>query len=341
MLRDEAIGTTPQAIVQLGMAFCSAKVLLGAVELGLFTVLVEGAATEAELQERLGLHPRGSREFLNALVRLGLLRREDDRYANSPTADRYLVRGTPTYIGSFLQRADRVLYPAWGNFTDSLRTGESQIEGSGKDNMFTHLYQEQEQMRDFIAMMDALSGTLGPELAEIMDWSPYGSVVDVGGARGNLAALLVKAHPHLEAAVFDLPPVEAAFHEYMRELGLSDRVRFHGGDFFADPLPETDVLILGHVLEDWSPDRRRQLVRKAYDAIRPGGKLLVYDPMLDDERSPLVNLLTSLTMLVVTHGGSEYSIEECEGWMREAGFAGTEIHNLDSDDILIIAHKPA
>lgn len=335
----DAVEANPASILRLGMAFCSSKILMSAVELRVFDALSGGGATEPELRERLGLHPRGSREFLNALVRLGLLRVEDGRYANTPASDRYLVESAPTSIGRFIRRADRVLYPAWAGFTESLRTGESQIEGHGDDNMFKALYERPERMRDFIAMMDALTGTLGPELAGLIDWSAYRTVVDVGGARGNLAAMLVKAHPHLEAAVFDLPPVEAAFRDHVAELGLEDRLSFHGGDFFADPLPPADAIVLGHVLEDWDAERRRLLVRKAHEALHPGGALIVYDPMLDDERSPLVNLLTSLTMLVVTHGGSEYSVDQCEGWMREAGFVSTEVHWLESNDAVVVARK--
>lgn len=327
-------------IIQLGMDFGSAKVLLTANEIDLFSILdAEGPGTEPEIRERLSLHPRGSRDFLNALVKLGLLHREDGRYRNTAAAETYLVKGKPTYVGRFLDRSNRVLYQAWGGFTDSLRTGESQIEGHGDDNMFKHLYRNEEQMRDFIAMMDALNSAVGPVLADAFDWSGRKTVVDVGGARGNLAAALVKAHSHLTATVFDLPPVEAAFRDHIDELGLADRITFRGGDFFADPLPTADVIVFGHVLEDWSPERRQQLISKAYEALRPGGVVLVYDPMLDDELSPLNNLLTSLTMLVVTHGGSEYAVDDCQGWMRTAGFARTEAKVLETNDILVAGYK--
>jgi SAM-dependent methyltransferase len=337
----ETPALTPTALIELGTAFRSAKVLLGAVELGLFTVLADRPLTEPEIRDRLGLHPRGSRDFLHALVRLGLLESDGERYGNGDAADRHLVRGRPGYVGGFLQRADRVLYPAWGNFIVSLRTGESQIEGRGDDNMFARLYRRPDQITDFLAMMDALTGTVGPELSRRFDWSRYGSVLDVGGGRGNLAAVLVRDHPHLRACVFDLPPVEPVFSAHMADLGTEGRVHFRGGDFFADPLPPADVLILGHVLEDWTPERRRLLVRKAFEAVDPGGALLIYDPMLDGLRSPLPNLLTSLTMLVVTHGGSEYSIDDCRGWLREAGFAEPSVATLETNDTLVVAHKNA
>lgn len=340
MTKNEQSSLGVNDIIGLGMAFGSAKILLTATELELFTKLEEsGPATEEEVRERLGLHPRGSREFLNALVRLGLLSRENGKYGNTESASTHLVKGRRQYVGRFLDRSNSVLYKAWDGFTDSLKTGESQIEGHGDDNMFKHLYKSEEQMRDFVAMMDALNWAVGPELAKEFDWSGVKTVTDIGGARGNLLATLVDAHPHLNGTVFDLPTVRPAYEDHIGGLGLKDKIGFHGGDFFADAAPAADVVIIGHVLEDWSPERRQQLVKTAYDALKPGGFLLVYDPMLDDELSPLNNLLTSLTMLVVTHGGSEYSVEACQGWIREAGFAESSAKLLATNDILVVAKK--
>ncbi|MFE3140618.1 methyltransferase [Streptomyces scopuliridis] len=337
---EESNAPDLNGIIQLGMAFGSAKILLTAVELRLFTRLDEsGPATEEEVRERLELHPRGSREFLNALVKLGLLVRDDGRYGNSESASTYLVKGRRTYVGRFLERSNNVLYKAWDGFTESLKTGESQIEGAGDDNMFKHLYKNEDQMRDFVAMMDALNWTVGPELAKEFDWSSVSTVTDVGGARGNLAATLIEAHPHLTATVFDLPAVLPAYEDHIGGLGLKDRIAFEGGDFFTDPFPPSDVIVIGHVLEDWPPERRRLLVRKAFEALAPGGTLLVYDPMLDDELSPLTNLLTSLTMLVVTHGGSEYAVDDCLTWLTEAGFAETSAKLLATNDILVVGRK--
>ncbi|GAA1858899.1 methyltransferase [Asanoa iriomotensis] len=339
---NENVAVQPDAskIVELGMAFCGSKVMLSAVELGLFTVLHEGAQTEEQLRRRLELHGRGVRDFLNALVRMGLLAHTGESFANTELSDRYLVRGASTYMGSFLDRANRVLYGAWGNFTDALRTGEAQLDQvRARGNMFSNLYENPDAMRDFLAMMDGLNSILGPLLARAFDWSGHRSVVDIGGARGNLVASLIKAHPHLEATVFDLPPVEAAFTEHMAAIGLADRTTFRGGDFFSDPLPEGDVLIIGHVLEDWNNEQRQLLLKNAYAAVRPGGALLVYDPMLDDELSGLTNLLTSLTMLVATRGGGEYTSVDCQRWLREAGFQDTSAAALGSSDILVVGRK--
>src|SRR5207248_10561964 len=110
--------TTPSDIKRLGNAFCHAKLLLTASELGLFVELDRaGGGTAAELGARLGLHPRGGRDFLDALVALGLLDKAGDRYDISQLSSSYLVPGGLAFMGGFLDRANRVLYPAWGHLT--------------------------------------------------------------------------------------------------------------------------------------------------------------------------------------------------------------------------------
>ncbi|MDQ7803500.1 methyltransferase [Amycolatopsis sp. A133] len=331
---------SPMEIIQLGTAFCDAKAVLAGTEFGLFTVLDDGPASGERIRERLGLNGRGLRDWLNVLVSLGLLRRDGDHYANTPAAERYLVRGKPTYVGGFLERANHKLYPAWGNLAEALRTGEPQVAGRDGD-IFDHMSQQPAELKKFLAMMDAVNNLLGPKLVEAFDWSAGRTVVDVGGARGNLLATVCKSQPHLSGTVFDLPQVQAPFEEHMAQLGMSERIGFHAGDFFTDELPEADILIIGHVLHDWSDEERRMLIGKAYRAVRPGGALLIYDAMLDDELTHKVNLLISLDMLLITHGGAEYTVQECRTWLAEAGFGDVTCDPLGETETLVVARKQA
>ncbi|MGW0520092.1 methyltransferase [Crossiella sp. NPDC003009] len=334
--------TMPSAmqIIHLGTAFCDAKAVLAGTELGLFTVLAEGPATDEQVRTRLGLHGRGVRDWLNVLVSLGLLNRAGAGYGNSPAAEQYLVRGKPTYVGGFLERANHKLYPAWGRFTEALRSGQPQVAGRNGD-IFGHMSKQPAELGKFLAMMDAVNGLVGPCLAEAFDWSGARSVVDVGGARGNLLATVLKSHAHLSGTVFDLPQVQPAFDEHMSLLGMDDRISFHAGDFFTDELPPADVLIFGHVLHDWSPQQRQLLLEKAFRAMRPGGAVLIYDAMLDEELTHRVNLLISLDMLLITHGGSEYTVEECEGWLTAAGFTDVTAAPLGETETLVVARGRA
>ena len=327
---------TPAGILRLGNGFCDAKALLTAVELGLFNTLHDtGPLREEEIRGRLVLHGRGLSDFLNLLTALGLLTRTDDgRYGNATGADRYLVRGTSSYVGGFLERSNRNLYPAWGRLGEALRTGQQQ---SGSN--FDTVTKNPALLRQFIGMMDALTQVLGPALIESFDWSGAGSVLDVGGARGNLAGQIVKAQPQLTGNVLDLPEMEPFFDEHATSLGLADRMRFHGGDFFARELPAADVVLLGHVLHDWDREQRGHLIAKAYRAVNPGGALIVYDRMLDDEPRHVENLVISLDMLLVTDGGSEYPASEVVEHATAAGFTSVTQAPLSDFDTVVVCRK--
>ncbi|GAA2150465.1 methyltransferase [Kitasatospora kazusensis] len=330
---------TAAGILRLGNAFCDAKALLTAVELDLFTQLHKapgGSAGFEEVRESLGLHGRGLRDFLDLLVALRILERQDGRYRNAPGTDRHLVRGGEEYVGGFLLRSSRNLYPAWGRLEEALRTGQQQ-SGSHYDEVT----QNPEILRQFIGSMDAFTNVLGAQLIEAYDWSGHGSVVDVGGARGNLCSQIVRARPHLAGKVFDLPEMEPFAKELITGLGLTGKLEFHGGSFFTDPLPAADVVVLGHVLHDWDTEQRSLLVHKAFDAVNPGGTLLVYDRMLDDEPEHAENLVISLDMLLVTDGGSEYPASEIVAHAAHAGFAGTEVLPLGDYDTLVVCRKAA
>lgn len=327
--------SSPAGILRLANSFCDAKALLTAVELDLFTTLRAGAASQEEIRERLGLHGRGLSDWLELLAELKLLERDGDRYRNGTGADRYLVRGAKSAISGFLERSNRNLYPAWGRLAEALRTGKQQ---SGSD--FGQVLGNPKILTQFINSMDALTRVLGPQLIEAYDgWADYQSVLDVGGCRGNMVAQIVTAYPHLSGTVFDLPQMSPCYDEMVAEQGLTGKVTFHGGDFFTDPLPPADIVMIGHVLHDWDAHQRRFLVQKAHQSISPGGVLLVYDRILDRESSRVENLVISLDMLLVTDGGSEYTVAELREHAYQAGFVSIEDRPLGDYDTVVVARK--
>ncbi|MEC3952033.1 methyltransferase [Nocardia sp. CDC153] len=321
---------TPAGILRLGKSFCEAKVLLTAVELDLFSVLHDSPATPDTLRGRLGLHGRGLADVLALLTEIGLLEHDNGAYRNSETAERHLVRGGRSYLGDFLLRFNRNLYPAYGNLTDALRTGAKQRPGD-----FTVMLGDPDRLRKFVLLMDSLTSDLGPALVEAFDWGHHQAVLDVGGCRGNLLSHILSEHPDLTGGVFDLPPMRPLFEELMAERGLADRSTFHAGDFFEQELPSADVIMLGHVLHDWDEREREAIVGKAFRALEPGGALLVYDRMLEAGPSLAENLVISLDMMMVTDGGSEYPAEEIHRYARAAGATSTQ-RRLGEHDTLVI-----
>ena len=136
---------------------------------------------------------------------------------------------------------------------------------------------------------------------------------------------------------FDLPPVHPLFENYVQQHGLSDRLRFYPGNFFHDPLPIADVLVMGRVLHNWDMATKRMLLTKAYQALPNGGALVVYERMIDDERrTHAMGLLSSQNMLIMTAGGFDYTSADCIGWMQEAGFHNMRVEPLTIEQSMVI-----
>ena len=329
MCSEDDRAATPDGIMQLGLGFWSAKTLLSAVELGLFSELAKGPATAEALQARLGLHPRSVHDFLDALVALGMLEREGANYRNTPATGLYLDRGKPSYLGGMLEMANARLYRFWGGLTDALRTGQPQNEARHGGDFFGALYADPARLEGFLKAMTGLSAPVAAAIARQFPWDRHRTVIDVGCAQGGLPVTLAQAHPHLAGGGFDLPAVEPVFTAHVAAHGLAGRLRFHPGDFLRDPLPAADVLVMGHILHDWDLDEKRAILAKAHAALPPGGALIVYDMMIDDERRRnAAGLLMSLNMLIETPGGFDYTGADCIGWLREAGFREARVEPL-------------
>nr|ADE34508.1 SsfM1 [Streptomyces sp. SF2575] len=330
--------TDAAAISRLNTGYAEARILHSAVEVGLFELLSDGPLSAAEIVSRLELHPRLVGDFLNALVALGLLTRDGRQYANSTVSQEVLVPGGPVFLGGRVKATAQRHYHTWGKLTEALRDGEPKAAmGLGA---MERLYSDPALARAFFAHMDANNAVVALQLATVVDWSSYKSFVDAGGARGNVAATLVKAHPHLRGSVMDLGKAEPLFDELMAERGTTGSVVFHPGDFFTDDLPAADVIVYGHVLHDWSAEQCQVLVERAYQALPSGGALVVYDQMLDEESPDLRSLVGSLNVALLSEGGSEYTVAEFRAWAEKAGFRFDRAERLPrGNDTVAIAHK--
>jgi hypothetical protein len=177
-------------------------------------------------------------------------------------------------------------------------------------------------------------------IAQRFPWANYKSFIDLGTAQGSLPVQIALAHDHLSGGGFDLPTVGPIFERYIASSGLAERLRFIPGDFFKDPLPTTDVLLMGHILHDWSLDEKRALIARAFEALNPGGALIIYDAVIDDGRSRnAFGLLMSLNMLIETPDGFDYTGADCQSWLRDAGFRDTYVEHLVGPDSMVVGIK--
>jgi hypothetical protein len=331
---------TAARLLQLGLGFWGPRAFLSAVELGLFSVLAEGSLDEGQLRERLGLHPRSARDFFDALVALGLLERKAGRYRNAADADAFLDRAKPAYVGGILEMAAVRLYSFWGSLTEALHTGAPQNEAKRGGDMFGALYADPERLPGFLAAMTGVSLGAARAIATKFPWKKYRTFVDVGTAQGCVPVQVALAHKHLGGAGFDLPVVGPIYEEYVSSFGLDARLKFHAGNFFRDPLPQADVLIMGHILHNWNLQEKHLLLQKAFAALPKHGTLIVYDAMIDDARCRnAMGLLMSLNMLIETPGGFDYTPADCRGWMKTTGFRKTSVASLTTVESMVIATK--
>ena len=346
-LPESAVGASgeaiarPDHILQVGLGFWASKTLLSAVEMEVFTELAKRPEDLETLTGRLGLHPRSARDFLDALVALGFLQREDGVYSNTPATDLYLDKRKPSYIGGLLEMANRRLYGHWSKLTTALRTGQPQGEaGPAGEEPFAAIYADPERLKTFLRAMTGVSRGANLAIAAKFPWAKYRTVVDAGPAQGDLLVQVMLHNKHLIGIGFDLPEVGPVFEEYVEEHGLEERVKFQGGSFFAEALPRADVVMMGHILHDWNVDEKRMLIRKAYDALPEGGALIAYDSVIDDERrTNSFGLLMSLNMLIESPGGFDYTGAECIGWMKDAGFREARVEHLVGPDSMVVGIK--
>jgi hypothetical protein len=336
---------THEPIMQSAFAFWNAKTLLTAIEFDLFTQLGDRTLNGPELGRELGIHPRGIYDFFDALVAMKFLEREGDgpesRYFNNASGKTFLDRNSDQYIGGILEMLNARLFKYWHDLPEALRTGEAQNEVKhGQKGIFETLYEDQPRLEQFLGAMAGISRFNYQALAEKFDFSRFKTLCDAGGASGLLCIEVAKKHPHLQCTTFDLPPVGPIAKKSIDKAGLNDRIHVASGSFFEEAIPKADVITMGLILHDWDLEKKKLLVRKAYESLPEGGAFIAIESLIDDARRENVfGLLMSLNMLIETGGGFDYTGADFRGWCQEAGFRRFDVLHLAGPASAAIAYK--
>ncbi len=331
--------------MQVGTAFMASKTLLTAIKLNLFTLLGEEALSGEEIREKLNLHPRSLYDFLDALVSLGFLQREGllntARYANTPETSLFLDKKKPSYTGGILEMSNDRLYRFWADLQEALETGKPQNEQKYSDkSMFDAVYADPAVLSLFLEGMGGIQLGNFMALTRTFDFENYGSLCDIGGANGLLSILVGREHPHLKITTVDLSAVAPIALANIEKAGLSAQVTVASLDMMNSPFPKADLITMGNILHDWDETQKKHLIRKAYEALPKGGALIVVENIIDDERRQnAFGLLISLTMLIETQGGFDFTHADFRRWATEAGFASTVKLPLAGSASAVIAYK--
>ncbi len=335
----------PSSILQTAFGFWGSKVLLTAVEVGLFTALANRRLTGAELGKALHFHPRAHPDFFDALVAMKFLGRDGDgsqaKYFNTPEGSLFLDAASPRYIGGILVMLNARLFKFWNDLPEALQTGRPQNEiKHGQKGMFEELYSDLPRLEQFMGAMTGISRLNFEAFAEKFDFSNFRTLCDVGGATGLLTIEVAKRHPHLTCTSFDLPVVEPIAEKQIIAAGLESRVRTASGDFFKDRLPKADLITMGMILHDWNLEKKMHLIQSAYDALPSGGALVAIEALIDDARRENVQgLLMSLNMLIEFGDAFDYSGADFRRWCGGVGFTRFEVIHLAGPSSAAVAYK--
>ena len=339
------MGPNPARIIETGTAFWASKVLLTATSLGLFTRLGDASMSADEIGEALDLHPRGRRDFLDALVALRFLERNGDgaeaRYRNTAETALFLDKTRPAYVGGILEMLDARLFGFWNGLGEALRTGEPQNEAKGGgEGMFAQLYADPKRLEIFMEGMSGFQAGNFLALAEAFDFSKYSTLADIGGALALLSRVVARRHPHMSCTSVDLPAVVPLARARVEADGLADRVTVKAGDFFEGEFPRADVITMGNILHDWDEPTKKMLIGKTYAALPPGGAFIAIECVIDDARRERIGgMLMSLNMLIETEGGFDYTHAQFCDWCGAAGFERFEEIHLAGPAYAAVAYK--
>ncbi len=320
----EARLTNPSLLMRVGLAYRSSAVLFAAIELDLFTQLGAGPRTAGELVGAVGGHEPSLRLLLDACVAEGLLTVEDDRYANAPVAAAFLVRGHEGYSANGFKYAEN-LYPAWGHLADLVRTGQPPMPPE------VMLGENKAVTRAFVLAMHERARGIGSVLSHLVDLTGRCHLLDVGGGPGTYSVSLVEQTAGLRATVLDVPGVLEVSRELVDASGFADRVTLMPGDYLTSDFGAGyDVALLSGMMHRETPDDCRLLLRKAFDALDPGGLVIVSDVFFDDasKRTPAFAVYFALNMMLTSNEGSAHAMTEMAAWMRDTGFVDVDIRPL-------------
>lgn len=335
---EEARLPNPALLMQIGLAYRSSAVLFAAIEIDVFSPLAAGPMTASELASACGADLPSLRLLLEACAAEGLLTLEGDRYANTPLADAFLVRGRPAYSANGFKYAEN-LYPAWGRLADRVRSGHPPMPAE------VMLGQDKAQTRAFVMAMHERARGIGSVLSHLVNLDGRKRLLDVGGGPGTYSVSLVRETRGLRATVLDVPGVLEVTRELVDASGFADRVDLMPGDYLQSPFGTGyDVALLSGMMHRETPESCRLLLRKAFDALDPGGLVIVSDVFFDDDlkRSPKFAVYFALNMMLTSADGSAHAVTEMAAWMRATGFTGVDTRELPKPNphTLVLGTRP-
>lgn len=325
-----------EGLKSLARGYWGSQALFVSLQLGLFEVLAEKASTASQVAQQLQLNERALGLLLDAVSALGLLAKAGGSYTLTPLSSHCLVKGGDAYLGNLISHNENLL-PYWLHLDEAVRTGEPpafRMTADQPDN--------QERRKIFIEAMEDLGRLAAPEIYGVLDLTSALKVLDVGSGPATLPRYFLKQNPEMRVTIIDLPQVTEIANEKIAQDNLADQITVLAGDLREIDWgsSEFDLVLLSNIIHMYDPDTNQQLARKASQALKEKGRLVIHDYVLRQEGTmPLDGTLFSLNMLTGTAGGKSYQEDEIIGWLSETGFICSERIDLATSHSLVIGEK--
>ena len=304
-------------VFQLGY-YWETKILLTAVKLDVFSVLDGRGRTVAEAAEKLGADVRALELLLNALVAIRLLSKAGDVFANTPVATTHLVKHGPQYVGHLLLLHDAE-WNHWGKLEEAIKTGRSPVT--------QHVFETDPALgANVLSVLHRIGQQSGPDLAKRLALGQAKTMLDLGGGAGTNAIAFCRVYPELSATVFDLATTLPLTERTVKDAGLESRIALKAGDFNRDSLGGPyDLVLMSDILHYQDLATNAALVKKIYNHLNPGGRLIIKDRFLDASgTSPAWTASFAVHILVNTEHGACYRTAEAMQWMHDGGYTLVE-----------------
>ncbi|GAA2711269.1 MULTISPECIES: methyltransferase [Streptomyces] len=306
---------------------------------GVFTHLItEGPATSASIAAARGIDEETLERLLLVLAAVSVVERAPGGTYRVPDGHAALLDPrSPRYLGDFVRHLVTNTTGQLTRLDDYLARGKA-VADAGRPAPFDSIYRDEAATGEFLEAMWNLSFEVSKELVRLAGLEDVRTLVDVGGASGAFAVAALRHYPQLAVSVLDLPEVGPFLDRTRQAEGLGERLSFVAGDFFRDPLPAADCLSFGYILSDWEDKTCVELLRKAYDACSPGGRVLLMERLFDDDGGPMATAVMNLSMHVETQGRHR-TAAEYTALLQEAGFGDCSVHRSSWDKHLVVGRK--
>jgi hypothetical protein len=314
-------GPPPHAVlIQMGTAFWGSHLLLVAAQLEVADRLAAGAKASSALAAELGLNPAVFHRFLRTLAGMGLLTEVSSKtFALTPLGAALKKDAPGSAYATILTLLGPLGARSWEQLPYSLATGKTGLEKALGQPLFEYLAERPREASLFSETMVGFHGAEPPAVAAAYDFSGFRSIVDVGGATGNMLAHILQRHPGPRGVLFDLPHVVTDAPAFLAARGVAERVSIEPGSFFERVPAGHDAYILSHIIHDWDPEQCRTILGHCRKAIAPNGRLLIVEMVLPEGDTPHPGKMLDMMMLVGP-GGQERTPSEYAEQLGTSGF---------------------